>query len=120
MSVPKAADLFEQKSIAPVMTDEQIAAHMGLSKGRVFQLRMRAMAKIRAMVLEDQALREMAEDLVGRELPPAERCDSAGCDTPLDDVRTVAYRRGNNRFIDNVKMCTGCRQRNNGNVKVVR
>lgn len=52
-------------SEAPEASDAQIAADLGISKSRVWQLRLRAMAKIKQAVLEDPDLRELAEELCG-------------------------------------------------------
>lgn len=116
--IPKSAEIMEQTTIAPAMTDEQIAARIGLSKARVFQLRMQAIAKIRAAVLEDESLREIVEELVGRRLPPAPVCETADCKTPLRDVRAVATREGH-RFIGRQLMCAACRNAKPGMIKLL-
>src|SRR4051794_26660752 len=105
MSWPKASELFEEKTIAPVMTDAEIAVHMGLSKARVFQLRLRAMAKIRNAAIHDPDLRDAIEELTGRRLPPPSRCETPECSTPIADVRTVAMRRGR-RFVGRTELCS--------------
>lgn len=46
-------------------TDEQLAVELGISKARVYQLRLRAIAKIRQTVLEDPELAEFASELCG-------------------------------------------------------
>ena len=51
---------------APCLTDAEIAAQLGISRSRVFQIRLRAMAKIKQAVLDDPCLRELAEEFTGK------------------------------------------------------
>ncbi len=46
----------------PCKTDTEIAREMGITRGRVRQIRMRAMEKIRAAIIADSKLRRFVED----------------------------------------------------------
>ena len=52
----------------PGMSDRDIGKLLGISYGRVYQLRLRAIAKIRQAVLDDPLLRELAEEVCGHNL----------------------------------------------------
>jgi hypothetical protein len=82
MSTPLASRMFAEQTVAPAMTDDQIAVAMGISKSLVFQLRMRAMAKIREAVLNDDDLRDATEEIVGRRLPPRSAARELIADRP--------------------------------------
>jgi DNA-directed RNA polymerase sigma subunit (sigma70/sigma32) len=49
-------------------TDAELAQQLGISKSRVYQLRLRAIAKIRRAVLDDPELRQLAVEVCGREV----------------------------------------------------
>jgi len=52
--------------VAPGLTDAELGKIFGISKGRAYQLRLSAIAKIRKAFLEDPELRELAEEVCGR------------------------------------------------------
>lgn len=50
---------------APGMTDTEIGKVLGISRGRAYQLRLRAIAKIREAVANDPELRDLVSDVCG-------------------------------------------------------
>lgn len=53
---------------APGLSDAEIGKRLGMSKSRVYQVRLRAIAKIRAAILDCPRLRELAEDVCGKSI----------------------------------------------------
>jgi len=53
-----------QTDDADGLSDYEIAKQMGISRSLVFQIRQRAMKKLRLMILEDPDLREVVEEIV--------------------------------------------------------
>jgi DNA-directed RNA polymerase sigma subunit (sigma70/sigma32) len=47
------------------LTDREIAELMGISRGRVYQIRLGAILKIRRAILDDPELRTMAAEVCG-------------------------------------------------------
>jgi DNA-directed RNA polymerase specialized sigma24 family protein len=57
-----------REEVADGLSDAQIAPLLGVSRARVFYLRQRALQKIRAGILADPVLRELASDCCGIDL----------------------------------------------------
>lgn len=74
MTIPGVSKLRARELLAdhdyhvPGMSDEEIGKRLGISYGRVYQLRLRAIAKIQAAILDDPELRELASDVCGYEV----------------------------------------------------
>jgi len=118
MSMCKAGDMFDRQQSVGLMTDEQIAERLGLSRARVFQLRIRAMAKIKAAILADDDLRDTAEELTGHRINKPDPCSTPDCETPYFDTQLVTKRlRG--QTLDKFRLCRNCRSRSGVPVKVV-
>lgn len=57
------------------LTDREIARRLGISKARVYQLRLRAVTKIRQAVVADPVLRELAEEVCGVSIASPGDCE---------------------------------------------
>jgi orotate phosphoribosyltransferase-like protein len=67
----RAHDLLSADAVncqVPGLTDGEIAKRLGISRSRAYQLRLRALAKIREAFLTDPELRELAEEVCGRQI----------------------------------------------------
>jgi len=63
----RAKQLFAQANQeAPGLSDGEIAKRLGMSRSRVYQVRLRAIAKFKQAVLDDPELRELAAEVCGR------------------------------------------------------
>jgi len=65
---PRARDIIAPGALhsnAPLLSDQEIADRLGVSRAAVFYQRLRALRKLRAGILADPVLRELASEVCG-------------------------------------------------------